>query len=183
MTVKPARSHLQLGSGGGSSHTCSPLNCLEAICHMPHAIIVIFSEFAMEMKTGMGCPNWRVSVFDIHPNRLQWCSGLVGMNGMSRHSGRKCSHHKWLASRMTWNVEEAETILGHTIDRLEERGLEGARDQQSPFKGPSSVRRTLELEMQSWGNFLETGKALMGFSERVYNYTIMYLTDLPHQPD
>ena len=97
--------------------------------------------------------------------------------------GRKCSHHKWLASRMTWNVEEAETILEHTIDRLEERGLEGARDRQSPFKGPSSVRRTLVLEMQSWGNFLETGKALMGFSERVYNYTFMYLTDLPHQTD
>ena len=54
-------------------------------------------------------------------------------------------------------------VLGHhTIDRLEERGVERGSAWRSSSKGrergPSSVRRTLELFLrQRWGTFWETG--------------------------
>ena len=54
----------------------------------------------------------------------------------------------------------------HTIDHLEERGVERGSAIWSFLKdkrGPSSIRRTLELfQRQCWGNFGETGWSTYG---------------------
>ena len=71
------------------------------------------------------------------------------------------------------------SVRNHTIDRLEERGVDRASARRSSLKGreraikdergPSSIRRTVEpLQRRHWGNFPERQSgAHMGFSERI----------------
>ena len=77
----------------------------------------------------------------------------------------------------------AQSQRHHTIDRLEDRGVErGARRFCWCFiekaRGPSSVRRTLELfQRQRWGNFLETGWSVYGhFRAHRYHLELMNWT-------
>ena len=95
-------------------------------------------------KTGMGSPDWNVSMVDIHLRKLLWvyCPGYAGVKGNYRAdrladkatltSGlllgrsevlRSLRHHLW-----------AQSQGHHTIDRLEERGVERGSARRSSLK-------------------------------------------------
>ena len=97
------------------------------------------------MKSGMGSPDWNVSMADIHLRKLPWvyCPGHAGVKGNDRADRlagkatltgglllgrsevlRSLEHYLW-----------AQSQGHHTIDRLEERGVEGRSARRSPLKG------------------------------------------------
>ena len=88
-----------------------------------------------KVKSGMGSPDWNVSMADIHLRKLPWvyCPGHAGVKGNDRADRlagkatltgglllgrsevlRSLEHYLW-----------AQSQGHHTIDRLEERGVEG----------------------------------------------------------
>ena len=105
--------NLQLDSGCGSSHPCLLLDCPKRreLDHHPHR----FSELAT--KSGMGNPDWNVSVVDSHLRKLLWLycprhARVKGNDQADRLAG-KASH----ASRKIWSVEELETLPAGTKPR------------------------------------------------------------------
>ena len=106
-----------------------------------------------------------------------------------RQSGQS-TPHKWLVSQKIWSVEPLETLPAvqsqghHTIDRLEERGVErGSARRWSSLKGREKVIRRQSDETVSKATL---GKLLrdvvdhkcMGFSEHIN--TILNWTELFH---
>ena len=74
-----------------------------------------------KVRSGMGSPDWNVSMVDIHLRKLpcMYCSENAGVEEVTEHlvtgfndwadTGGQRNHHKWLASREPWNAEELET--------------------------------------------------------------------------
>ena len=88
---------------------------------------------------------------------------------------------RYEVSRSLRHYLRAKSQGHHTIDRLEERGVERGSAQRPSLRedvnGLSSIRRTLELFQRQhwdWGNFRETGwSAYYGLS-RAHNYIYIY---------
>ena len=70
-----------------------------------HAIILTDSmSLLQKVKSGMGSPDWNVSIADIHLQRLLWiyCPGHARVKGNdSRKTVEQNNPHKWLAS---WKI-------------------------------------------------------------------------------
>ena len=98
-----------------------------------------------KVKSGMGSPDWNVSMVDIHLRKLLWvyCPGHAGMKGSDRadklagkvtiRNGLRLGRSEVLKSMR--HYLRAQSQGHHTIDRLEERG--SAR--RSSFKGRERV--------------------------------------------
>ena len=100
-----------------------------------HAIILTDSmSLLQKMKSGMGSPDWNVSVVDIHVQTLLWvyCPGHAGVKGNSRTErlGGKATLTSGLLlgrSEVLKSLRHhlrAQSQGHHAIDRLEERGVE-----------------------------------------------------------
>ena len=86
------------------------------------------------MKSGMGSPDWNVSMVDIHLRKLLWvyCPGHAGVKGTDRAdrpAGKATLPSGLLLGRseVLRNLRHylrAQSQGHHTIDRLEERGVE-----------------------------------------------------------
>ena len=130
----------------------------------------------------MGSRDWNVSMFHIHLRKLLWlyCPGHAGVKGNDRAdrlagnatltSGlllersdvmRSLKHYLW-----------AQSQGHHSIDRLEERGVESGSARRSSFERKREGHRQSD---EHWNRFKgdvgETserrGEAHMGFSERI----------------
>ena len=67
---------------------------------------IIFTDsmsVLQNVKSGMGSPDWNVSMVDIHLRKLMWvyCPGHAGVKGNDRGDrlAGKSNPHKWLTSR------------------------------------------------------------------------------------
>ena len=69
-----------------------------------HAIILTDSmSLLQQVKSGMGSPDWNVSMVDIHLQKLLWvyCAGHAGVKGNDRadtETGGQSIPHKWLSA-------------------------------------------------------------------------------------
>ena len=132
--------HLQLDS----SHSCPPLDCLKRLqsdytCHHPHRFN------ALATKSGMGGPDWNVSMVDIHLRKLLWvyCPEYAGVKGNDR--AKRLAGKASLTSDLLLGRSEVLRSLRHylreksqghhTTDRLEERVVERGRARRSSLKG------------------------------------------------
>ena len=98
-----------------------------------------------KVKSGMGSPDWNVSMVDIHLRSLLWvyCPGHAGVNGNDRAdrlagkgtltSGLLLGRSKVLRSLR--HYLRAQSQGHHTPDRLEERGVERGSARRSCLKG------------------------------------------------
>ena len=111
-----------------------------------HAIILTDSMSLLQKgKSGTGSPDWPVSMFDIHLRRILWmyCPGHAGVKGNNRADrlagkttttvGLRLGRSEVLRSlrHYLW----AQSQGHHTIDRLEERGIERRSVQLSALRG------------------------------------------------
>ena len=120
------------------------------------------------IKSGIGSSNWNVSMVVILPRKPLWvyCPGHAGVKG-NDGADRQSNHHRWLASRKICCVEELETLPAgtsqrqHTIDRLEERGVESG----SVLHGPLLIRLIREGRMEMGE---EGGREIMYLSLRCH---------------
>ena len=109
----------------------------------------------------MGIPDWNVSMVNIHLREFLWlyCPGHAGVKGNDRAAGLAGRARATLTSGLILGRSEVLRSLRHyllsqsqghhTIDRLEERGVESKEEALDylPLKderGPSSIRRPLE---------------------------------------
>ena len=98
------------------------------------------------LSSGMGSPDWNVSVVDIHLPKLLWvcCPGHAGVKGNDRAdrlAGKATFTSDLLLGRSEVlrslrHYQRAQIQRQHTIDRLEERGVErGISARRSSLKG------------------------------------------------
>ena len=137
-----------------------------------HAIIFTdLVSLPQKMKSGIGSPDWNVSMVDIHFQKLLYCPGhaRVEWNHPADRLEGKATIAKACFSedQKCWGAWE--TTCGHKAKDItpliawrreawEEEALDDLLWKDE--RGPSSVRRTLELfQRQRWGNFWETGGA------------------------
>ena len=139
------------------------------------------NELATKVKSGMGSPDWNVSMVNIHLRKLPWVyfpgHAVVKENDRADKLAGKAT----LISALLLGRCE---VLGslrhylrvqsrghHTIDRLEKRGVERGNAGRSSLKGRDGHRQSDEHWNRFKGNFGETperrGGELMGFSERI----------------
>ena len=117
-------------------------------------------------------PEWNVSMVDIHlQKRLSVHrprhAGVKGNDRVNRLAGKAAFTSGLLLGRSEVlrslkHYLRAQNQGHHTIDRLEERGVERGSARRSSLKGREraiiAIRRTLEpFQRQRWGNFLEMG--------------------------
>ena len=125
-----------------------------------------------KVNSGMGSPDWHVSMFDIHFRKILWvyCPGHAGAKGNDRadrlagKAAIKVGLHLGSseALRNLRHYMRTQSQGHHTIDRPEERGVRRKRKRStvSPErtkKSPivKSIRPTLELfQGQQWGHAL-----------------------------
>ena len=131
--------------------------------HVHHDPVSTYNKKLKEVKSGMGSPDWNVSVVDIHLQKLMWVyrPGHAGANRndwadlYTGTSDGQSNPHKWLASQKIWSVEKLETLpVEHKAKDItsstawrREAWKEEALD-YLPWKDervPSSIRWTLEL--------------------------------------
>ena len=98
-----------------------------------------------KVKSGMGSPDWNVSMVDIHLRKLLWvyCPGHAGVKGNDRAD--RLAGKATLTSGLLLGRSEVLRSLRHylrvqsqghhTIDRLEERGVERGSARRSSLKG------------------------------------------------
>ena len=144
------------------------------------------NELAAEKeKSGMGSPDWNVSMVDIHFRKLLrvYCPGHVGVKGNDRADGLegKATPTSGLllgrseVLRSLRHYMRARSQGHHTIDRLEERGVERRSARRSSLKGREMVivsqtnvgsvsKTTLGKLLRDW---VERIKKLFAFSERI----------------
>ena len=125
----------------------------------------------------MGSPDCNVSMVDIHLRKLLWvyCPGHAGVKGNDRAdrlAGKAVLTSGLLQGRSELlrslrHYQQAQSQGHHTIDRLEERGVERGFARRSSFKGRERafafgtvLKATLEKLSE------RRGEAHMGFSER-----------------
>ena len=150
--------NLYFGNGSGSSHPCPPLDCLKRrqsdhACHHRHR----FNELATESDSGMGSPDWNVSMVDIHLRQLPWvyCPGHAGVKGNDRADSWRAKQPSQVAcfseDQKCWGAWD--TTCGHKAKditpsiawRRKARKEEALDD--APWKDErrlSSIRRTME---------------------------------------
>ena len=85
----------------------------------------------------MGCPDWNVSMVDIHLRKRMWlyCPGHAGVKGNDR--GDKLAVKALGRSEVLRSLRHylrAQSQGRHTIDRLEERGMERRSARRSSLK-------------------------------------------------
>ena len=95
----------------------------------------------------MGSPDWNVLMVDIHLRKLMWvyCPGHAGVKGNDRAAGLAGKARATLTSGLLLGRSEVLRSLRHyllsqsqghhTIDRLEERGVERGIARRSSLKG------------------------------------------------
>ena len=104
------------GSGGGSSHTCSPLGCLKTTRVTIRTVSVSsLQKSEMEGQSGV-CVNVRQSC------TFQNCGCTsLDMSDLKENTkqidGREKQPSQGAVSREIWNVEELETLSGGTVPR------------------------------------------------------------------
>ena len=135
-----------------------------------------------KLKSGIGSPDWNVSIVDIHLRKPLWvyCPGHAGVNGNERAdrlagkatvvSGLHIGRPEVLRSLR--HYQRAQSQGHHTIDHLEERGVERGSARRSSLKG---MRAGHHQSDEHWNFFKgDSGEtsdrwdgAHMGFSERI----------------
>ena len=112
--------------------------------HMPTSSQIQWT--CCKVKSGIQSPDWHMHLCltaTIRNSSWMYCPGHVRVKGKDQadKTGRQSNHHKWLASQKIWSVEELETLPRvqrqgcHTIDHLEERGVERGSAWQFSLKG------------------------------------------------
>ena len=167
--------NLQLDNGCGSSHPCPPLDCMKRwqpddTCHHPHR----FKSLLQKVKSGMGNPDWNVSMADIHLWKPLWvyCPGHVGVKGNDQ------ADRLWFVSEKIWSVEKLETVPAGTKPRTSRYQTPGGERHWDNLPGqdetgPLSIRCTLELfQRWCWQNFWGMGWSANGlFWAHRYHWT------------
>ena len=136
--------------------------------------------------------DWNVSVVDIHLQKLLWCAALDRAKQPSQVACFLEDIKCWGA----WNLQ-AQSSGHHTIDHLEERGMERGSARQSSLKGQERaiINQTIKSSMKPWnhdkhwnhfkGNVGETsdrwGGAHVGFSKHID--TILNWSELKSDQD
>ena len=132
-----------------------------------------------KVKCGMESPVWNVSVVDIHLRKLLWvyCPGHAEVTGNDRQVGKTT-----IASGLHLGRSEvlrslrhymrAQNQGHHTIDRLEERGVESGSARRSSSKGRDGtiVIQNEQLNLfkgNNGGNSDRRDGAHMCFSEHI----------------
>ena len=172
-TVQPTRSQPLAGQWITSSRDSRTI----------HATLLTDSvSLLQKVKRGMGSPDWNVSMVDIHLRKLLWvyCSGHAGVKGndpADRLAGKATLTSGLLLGRSEMlrslrHCLRAQSQGHHTIDRLEERGVERGNARRSSLKGRDEGHRQSDEHWKRFkGNVGETsegwGGAHMGFSERI----------------
>ena len=179
MTIKQDATTIHEDSTAYTASTSSLTVEVEAVTHAlrwiasrsdsrtTHAIILTDSmSLLRKVKSGIGSPDWNVSLVDIHLRKLPWVygpghAGLKGNDRADRLAGKAT-----LTSGLLLGRSEVLRSLGHylraqsqghhIIDRLEERGTKIGSTRRSYLTGRESlVRRTLEpFQRRQWGHFL-----------------------------
>ena len=111
-----------------------------------HAIILTYPmSLLQQVKSGMGSPDWNVSMVNIHLQKLLWvyCPGHAGVKGNDRTdrlvgkatltSGLLLGRSEVLSSLR--HYLRAQSQGHHTINRLEERGVERGSARRFLLKG------------------------------------------------
>ena len=141
-----------------------------------HAIILIDSmSLLQKVKSGMGSPDWNVSMVDIHLQKLLWvyCPGHAGVKGNDRTD--RLAGKATLTSGLLLRRSEVLRSLRHypasqghhTIDRLEERGEERGSARRSSSKG----RERAIVNQTNVGNgFKDVGETSERRVERVWAF-------------
>ena len=103
--------------------------------HMPSS--------SQKVKSGMGNPDWNVSMVDIHLLKLLWvyCPACrsEGM-GPSRQTDGQSNPNKWLASRKIWSAEKLETLPACTKPRTSHHWSSGGVRSPKRSAGQSSLK-------------------------------------------
>ena len=126
-----------------------------------HAIILTDSMSLLhKVKSGMGGPDWNVSIGDIHLRKLLWvyCPGHAGVKGNDRAdklAGKAIlTRGLFLGSsevlRSLRHYLRAQSQGYHTSDRLEERGVERGSARRSSFK---RRERAIVKSDEHWNRF------------------------------
>ena len=112
-----------------------------------------------KVKSGMGSPDWIVSILDIHLQKLLWvyCPGHAGVKGNKRADRLAGKATLQLASRKIWSVEKLETLPAGTKHRLEERGVETGSVRRSSLKGRETAIDTGTVSKATLGKLLRDG--------------------------
>ena len=142
------------------------------------AIILIDSmSLLQKVKSGMGSPDWNVSMVDIHLWKLLWvyCPGHAGVNGNAKHcrlagkstltSGLFLGRSEVLRSLR--HYMQAQSQGHHNIDHLEDRGMERESTRQSRHKiGISKFNKYFACQcdichsIRWWKWFIETSQTI-----------------------
>ena len=141
---------LQLDNGDGSSHHALRWIASRGDSLATHAIILTDSmSLLQKVKSGMWRPDWNVSMVDINLPKLLlvYCPGYAGVNGnnwadrlagkATITSGLLLGRYEVLSSLR--HYLRAQNQGRHTIDRLEERGVERGSARRSSLKGRESA--------------------------------------------
>ena len=130
------------------------------------------------MKSGMGSPDWNVSMVDIHLRKLLWvyCPGHAGVKGTDRAdrpAGKATLPSGLLLGRseVLRNLRHclrAQSQGQHTIDRLQERGVERGSARRSSLKGrEGAIVNQTNIETVSKATL---GKLLRDGVERIWAF-------------
>ena len=137
----------------------------------------------------MGSPDWNVSMVDIHLQKRLWvyCPGHAGVKGNDRAdrlagkttltSGLLLGRSEMLRSLR--HYLRAQSQGDHTIDRLEERGVERGSARRSSLKGRERAivnQTNIATVLKATLGKLLRERIIMGFSERID--IILNLTEL-----
>ena len=117
--------------------------------------------WSLLFRLGTGSPDWHVSMFDIHLRKKPWMccpehAGVKGNDRADRLAGKASTITNGLRlgrSEVLRNLKHylrAQNQKHHTIDSLDDRGVEGWSARRSCLKGPPSVRQTLQLFQKLW---------------------------------
>ena len=112
----------------------------------PHHAILLTDSVSLlqKVKSGMGSPDWNVLMVDIHLRNLWvYCPGHAGVKGndwADRLAGKATLTSGLLLGRSEVLMSlrhylRAQSQGHHTIDRLEERGVERGSARRSSLKG------------------------------------------------
>ena len=107
-----------------------------------HNIILTDSmSLIQKVKSGMGRPDWNVSMVDIHLRKPLWvyCPGHAGVKGNDRadteSGGQSNPHNGLLLGRSEMFRSLRHYLRAQSLDRLEERGGERGSARRSSLTG------------------------------------------------
>ena len=139
---------------------------------------ISFTFNTLATKSGMGSPDWNVSLVDVHLPKLMWmyCPGHGGVKGNDRADrlvGKETLTIGFLLARpevlrSLRHYQRAQSQGHHTIDRLEKRGVERGSARRSSLKGREKVIvNQTNTETVSKGTL---GKRLRDGVERIWAF-------------